>query len=259
MRDGAEPAVEISPIRLLIGFAAFVVLSATAILGPWGAGRIASDLETRVNAQLSQAGFDWAKAKADGRIVALSGEAPHPGSAASAASAIAGIKGLSRIETGMISTVQNRATPADDPIIASPVATAASVKAEPHDCARLISKALDGRGITFLSNSVALSRSDRLLLDAIAGALSTCGETMIIIEGHTDAAGSPESNQALSEMRAGSVKEYLDSLQTKTTFIARGYGEDRPIASNKTSAGRRANRRIDFVVAPQTESEPSQP
>jgi OOP family OmpA-OmpF porin len=67
-----------------------------------------------------------------------------------------------------------------------------------------------------------------------------------VIEGHTDGTASRAYNQKLSERRANSVKEYL----IKTFGIAperlasKGYGKDKPVATNKTAAGRAKNRRM---------------
>jgi len=67
------------------------------------------------------------------------------------------------------------------------------------------------------------------------------------VEGHTDSQGSDKTNQKLSEERANSVRDFLiaegiaaDRLQ------AVGYGESRPIANNKTRAGRKENRRTEI-------------
>lgn len=68
-----------------------------------------------------------------------------------------------------------------------------------------------------------------------------------VIEGHTDNVGGYEYNMKLSERRAASVRSYLvekfdiapDRLSSK------GYGYTKPVASNKTKAGRQKNRRID--------------
>jgi OOP family OmpA-OmpF porin len=71
----------------------------------------------------------------------------------------------------------------------------------------------------------------------------------IQIEGHTDSIGSDRYNQALSEKRAESVRRYL--LQhfplPQDHLAAVGYGESKPIASNKTSEGRGKNRRVQVV------------
>ena len=75
----------------------------------------------------------------------------------------------------------------------------------------------------------------------------------VVIEGHTDHVGSDEVNQALSEQRAAAVGSYLAAAggMESITFISRGYGEKRPVASNETSEGRQLNRRVEITVIPQ--------
>jgi outer membrane protein OmpA-like peptidoglycan-associated protein len=75
-------------------------------------------------------------------------------------------------------------------------------------------------------------------------------QTRIIIEGHTDSTGSAELNQALSERRADAVANALigrgvseDALRTN------GRGEDYPVASNQTAAGRHQNRRVEIILS----------
>ncbi len=69
------------------------------------------------------------------------------------------------------------------------------------------------------------------------------------IEGHTDSIGTDEYNQALSQRRVDSVKNYIvekfniDGKRIKAT----GYGESRPIADNSTDEGRQKNRRVEAV------------
>jgi OOP family OmpA-OmpF porin len=54
---------------------------------------------------------------------------------------------------------------------------------------------------------------------------------------------------ALSKDRAESVKQYLVNQGTNPSKIeAVGYGQDQPIASNKTAAGRQKNRRVEFTI-----------
>ena len=69
----------------------------------------------------------------------------------------------------------------------------------------------------------------------------------IEIGGHTDNVGDDNANLILSKQRADAVRDYLvengisaDLLETK------GYGESKPIASNKTEEGRRKNRRVEI-------------
>ncbi|MBB2146754.1 OmpA family protein [Pedobacter sp. LMG 31464] len=69
------------------------------------------------------------------------------------------------------------------------------------------------------------------------------------LAGHTDNTGSNELNMRLSKDRAESVKAYLISQGANASRIeATGYGEDQPIATNKTAAGRQQNRRVEFTL-----------
>lgn len=69
------------------------------------------------------------------------------------------------------------------------------------------------------------------------------------LAGHTDNTGSDALNMRLSKDRAESVKSYLVSQGANASRIeATGYGENQPIASNKTAAGRQQNRRVEFTL-----------
>ena len=71
----------------------------------------------------------------------------------------------------------------------------------------------------------------------------------IEISGHTDAVGSDNANQQLSEARAKSVREYLIQRGIRIDLIeAVGYGETMPVASNDFDDGRQLNRRVEFMV-----------
>lgn len=71
----------------------------------------------------------------------------------------------------------------------------------------------------------------------------------ITIHGHTDTVGSESYNQKLSTKRAKSVANYLHGLGLPKNRIAwAGLGGKKPIASNKTEAGRKQNRRVEFVI-----------
>ncbi len=71
----------------------------------------------------------------------------------------------------------------------------------------------------------------------------------IRIEGHTDDRGSAELNRNLSQARAEAVQAYLVSRGVDPARLeAQGFGPDRPAASNKTAAGREANRRVEFTI-----------
>jgi len=72
-----------------------------------------------------------------------------------------------------------------------------------------------------------------------------------VIEGHTDSRGAAAYNQSLSERRAASVRNYLETQGGVDAgrLSSRGYGETRPKASNETAEGRQQNRRVSAVVA----------
>ena len=71
--------------------------------------------------------------------------------------------------------------------------------------------------------------------------------TSVRVEGHTDSVGSDAYNQALSERRAASVREYLVTHGISSDKVtSAGMGEGSPIADNSTKAGRAENRRTEF-------------
>lgn len=75
--------------------------------------------------------------------------------------------------------------------------------------------------------------------------------TRVVIEGHTDNVGKPDFNQTLSERRAQAVAQSLvrDHGIAADRVQAVGYGQDRPIADNKTAEGRATNRRVTAEIS----------
>jgi outer membrane protein OmpA-like peptidoglycan-associated protein len=70
------------------------------------------------------------------------------------------------------------------------------------------------------------------------------------VEGHTDSTGSDELNQALSEQRAGAVRDYLVQQGLSAgTITAVGFGKTAPVADNSTADGRQKNRRVELIVS----------
>ncbi|MDH4022777.1 MAG: OmpA family protein [Gammaproteobacteria bacterium] len=105
-------------------------------------------------------------------------------------------------------------------------------------------------GLRFRPGSAQLSSSSLPLLDKLREAISLYPSAGITIEGHTDSSGSEATNQLLSEERAAAVATRLRSVSSVPTvqIQALGYGEERPVASNDTEAGRASNRRIDVII-----------
>jgi OOP family OmpA-OmpF porin len=87
-------------------------------------------------------------------------------------------------------------------------------------------------------------------LDQHVAYLSVNPSSPVTIEGHTDSIGSDQYNQKLSERRANAVRQYLIEKGIVSSRIrVVGYGEQKPIADNKTKEGRAINRRAEFEVA----------
>jgi outer membrane protein OmpA-like peptidoglycan-associated protein len=104
-------------------------------------------------------------------------------------------------------------------------------------------------GLLFDVDEATLQQKSKKDLQDLAGILKKYEDTNIIIEGHTDATGSEEYNQRLSERRAESVAHYLAELGVNPSrFNVYGYGESQPVATNETAAGRQQNRRVDLAV-----------
>lgn len=86
-------------------------------------------------------------------------------------------------------------------------------------------------------------------LDKVSRFLTDNPAIKIEISGHTDNVGTEESNQMLSEKRAGSVSDYLGSKGiAKTRIKSIGYGSKKPLVENDTEANRQINRRIEFRI-----------
>ncbi|HUH11565.1 MAG TPA: OmpA family protein, partial [Longimicrobiales bacterium] len=71
----------------------------------------------------------------------------------------------------------------------------------------------------------------------------------LLVVGHTDAVGSDDYNQALSERRAQAAADFLVTQGVSRTAIRTvGRGETEPIASNDTPEGRQMNRRVEVAI-----------
>ncbi len=105
------------------------------------------------------------------------------------------------------------------------------------------------KGVTFLPGSATLTPDAKGVLDTAAAALSGQKSLNVELGGYTDAQGKDAANQALSQRRADSVRQYLmDKGIEGDRLTAVGYGEAQPIADNNTPAGRAENRRVEFKI-----------
>lgn len=105
-------------------------------------------------------------------------------------------------------------------------------------------------GILFDSGKSALKPGAKRMLTRIADQLKTDNSIKIAVEGHTDNVGKASMNQTLSEKRANAVREFLVKAGVSSDRItASGLGEKDPVATNKTTAGRQQNRRVELVIS----------
>ena len=101
--------------------------------------------------------------------------------------------------------------------------------------------------ILFDTGKSSIKEQSAEVLQNIIGILKEYPNAKFNIEGHTDSVGSEALNMKLSKERASSVMNYLISNGVASNRLTHeGYGESRPIDSNKTRAGRANNRRVEI-------------
>lgn len=103
-------------------------------------------------------------------------------------------------------------------------------------------------GILFDTGKATLKAESLPTLKMILGLLNDNPGLKFSIEGHTDNQGGKGINQPLSEQRAEAVKNWLEGKGIESSRLkTAGFGDTRPIDSNKTPEGRANNRRVEFV------------
>ncbi|OAN77842.1 hypothetical protein A8B82_11565 [Sulfitobacter sp. EhC04] len=130
----------------------------------------------------------------------------------------------------------------------------------PDECEAEIGEVVKVAKINFEPGSATIDASALGTMDDIAEILKRCGDLPLEIQGYTDSQGRESMNLALSQSRAESVLNELRARRVLTgSFTAKGYGEENPVADNKTEVGREANRRIEFrLIRPKTVDLPGQ-
>jgi outer membrane protein OmpA-like peptidoglycan-associated protein len=103
----------------------------------------------------------------------------------------------------------------------------------------------------FETDSSAVKPGFHSTMDKLADVVVRYEKTTLTIVGHTDNVGTNDYNQKLSERRALSVAQYLESRRVNAVRLATaGKGESEPLTSNSSEAGRQANRRVEIYVEP---------
>ena len=113
----------------------------------------------------------------------------------------------------------------------------------------------EGIAVTFASGLLYDFDSDVVRVEAaqnlrsLAASLGKYPNTNLLIVGHTDAVGTSEYNQALSQRRATAAANYLAAQGVGSARLqAVGRGETEPLAPNDTEAGRQVNRRVEIAI-----------
>jgi outer membrane protein OmpA-like peptidoglycan-associated protein len=104
--------------------------------------------------------------------------------------------------------------------------------------------------IFFESNESILTNPGEYLLDSLCYSLEGRQIDSLITEGHTDSLGSDLLNQKLSKNRALTVANYIRKKLSidQRLVVTRGWASDKPVADNRTPAGRQRNRRVELFL-----------
>jgi OOP family OmpA-OmpF porin len=113
------------------------------------------------------------------------------------------------------------------------------------------------KGIEFKKADSEIPSKNFQLLNKVASAIKDFGpQAKVVVAGSTDSTGGKQLNQTLSEKRADAVKNFLVAKDAapESQIETSGLGSSKPIATNKTPAGRQANRRVDVTIEPSATS-----
>ncbi|MCC6584482.1 MAG: OmpA family protein [Chitinophagales bacterium] len=137
-------------------------------------------------------------------------------------------------------------TDADDkcPDVAGPASNKGCPEVKDEVKKRL---AFAARNIQFETGKATIKPVSFKILDEVASILNEYPYYDVNVDGHTDNVGKPASNLKLSQDRAASAVEYLVKKGIPASrLVSSGYGDTKPVADNKTAAGRAQNRRVEF-------------
>ncbi len=109
---------------------------------------------------------------------------------------------------------------------------------------------ISAHGFHFPSGKSEIQTDNFPLMNKIIRAIKIFPNSRIKITGHTDSTGSNNINQSVSQARAENVGKFLIEVGelSKSRIKTTGYGESRPVATNKTEKGRAENRRVEINI-----------
>jgi outer membrane protein OmpA-like peptidoglycan-associated protein len=103
------------------------------------------------------------------------------------------------------------------------------------------------QGVTFATGKAVLTDQSKAVLRDVAHSLAANPEVRVQVSGHTDNTGSRATNLRLSASRAKAVEAFLESSGVSPAQLtSKGFGPDKPVATNRTAAGRQQNRRVEL-------------
>ena len=104
------------------------------------------------------------------------------------------------------------------------------------------------RGVHFDFDKATLRPEGKPILDEAAKILNENPAINVQVQGYTDGIGTVEYNLGLSDRRAATVKDYLESQGVAASRLTtKGFGKSDPVATNDTAEGRAQNRRVELV------------
>ena len=223
-------------ITLLLGLLGVCVL--TYFCANMHRPAIEADLTAKTNLQLAGVGLAHVRPAAEGQIITLTGEVPSEAAKQKAGAEASAVWGVSEVRNLLTVTV-----PKPTARLMTP-----QQRTEAVTCQGKFDEFLKAP-IRFAIGNAEINPASHSLLDSLAAMAKTCPAAQFEVGGHTDPRGSHEGNVNLSKRRAAAVVKYLAAHGVAASRMsAEGYGPDKPIAENKTAAGRARNRRTEFQV-----------
>lgn len=211
----------------------------TYLCGNHHGPHFAADLSAKTNSALMSAGIAPVQAAGEGQIITLTGQVATEAIKTRAGEEAARIHGVEEVRN--LLTVAPPGPP--------PPPMSAVQRVEAVNCQKIFTALLNAEKIRFQTSKADISPASHRLLDRLVETAGKCPAARIRVEGHTDSSGARGTNQKLSQERAEAVVAYLRAKGIGAERLtAEGFGPDKPVANNKTPAGREKNRRTEFTV-----------
>jgi len=106
------------------------------------------------------------------------------------------------------------------------------------------------QGFSFKPGGSEIDSTNFIILNKIIEAIKRFPDAKIVVSGHTDVTGSAELNLELSTARAQTVSNFITQvgLIASDRLSFKGFGKEKPVASNETVEGRAQNRRVEILI-----------